>query len=105
EDAVGYEYPNDSSLLLSHGALFMVADGVGGLSSGDKASQMAVENLSKHYYRGDVSKGIAEGLSHAIQQANTDVFLEFDRQGATTLVAIVIHGNQMFSASVGDSQI
>lgn len=105
EDAVGYEYPNDGSLLLSHGALFMVADGVGGLSSGDKASQMAIENLSKHYYRSDVSKGIAEGLSRAIQQANTDVFLEFDRQGATTLVAVVIHGNQMFSASVGDSQI
>ena len=105
EDAVGYEYPSNSEILQSHGALFMVADGVGGLAAGDKASKMAVENLSKHYYRSDVSNGIAESLKHAIQQVNTDLFLEFDRKGATTLVVIVIHSDQMYSASVGDSQI
>lgn len=105
EDAVGYDYPSNIDVLKSYGSLFMVADGVGGLSAGDKASQMTVEQLKKHYYRSDVSQSIEQGLVNAIQQVNRDVFLEFNSKGATTLVAVVIVGDQMISASVGDSQI
>lgn len=105
EDAVGYNYPKNIRLLQSHGALFIVADGVGGLSAGDKASRLAVDQLIKHYYRSDVSQGIEKALIKAVKQVNIDVLVDFNRKGATTLVAIVIHGEQLFTVSVGDSQI
>ncbi len=105
EDAVGYEYPADINTLQSYGALFIVADGVGGLSSGDKASQMTVQHLIKHYYAGDVSISSEERLVQAIQKVNTDVFTELNQSGATTLVAALIINDTMIIASAGDSQI
>ena len=105
EDAVGYEYPADIDRLQSYGALFIVADGVGGLSSGDKASQMTVKHLIKHYYASDASLDREQALIRAIQVVNSDVFSELNQTGATTLVAALIIHDNLIIASAGDSQI
>lgn len=105
EDAVGYEYPAEAERLQQYGALFVVADGVGGLSAGDRASQLAVERLIKHFYALAPDTPQDERLAQAVQQVNTDIYQQLDQQAATTLVAIVIHDAELVAASVGDSAI
>ncbi len=105
EDAVGYHYPSDINLLSTHGTLFIVADGVGGLSAGDEASQMTVKELIREYYDRSIESSIEDHLVSAIQAVNTIVFETLNRKGATTLVVVVIHNEQLIAASVGDSQI
>jgi serine/threonine protein phosphatase PrpC len=105
EDAVGYEYPIEPAKLQTYGALFVVADGVGGLAAGDKASTMAVEQLLQRYYAGSPSVSTEERLAAAIQEVNLAVFKTLNRKGATTMVAVVITGEDLVAASVGDSLI
>lgn len=105
EDSMDYEYPTDLSKLQTYGALFVVADGVGGLSAGEQASQMAVEKLIQHYYNGNPNISVEQRLAAAFQLTNTDVFIALKREAATTLIAVVIIGEQVVAASVGDSLI
>jgi protein phosphatase len=105
EDSVGYEYPTDLSKLQSYGALFVVADGVGGLSAGEQASQMAVEKLIEYYYNASPLISAEQRLALAFQRTNADVFRILKREAATTMVAIAIIDNQLIAASVGDSLI
>lgn len=105
EDSVGYEYPSDLNTLQSYGALFVVADGVGGLAAGDQASQMAVEKLIQHYYGGDPDISAELRLAKAFHKTNADVFHSLNREAATTLVAVLIIADQLIAASVGDSII
>jgi serine/threonine protein phosphatase PrpC len=105
EDAVNYEYPIEPAKLQAYGALFVVADGVGGLAAGDKASTMAVEQLVQRYYLGDSSVSTEERLAAAFQEVNLSVFKTLNRKGATTMVAVVIKGEELVAASIGDSLI
>jgi protein phosphatase len=105
EDAVGYEYPTDPHQLKTYGALFIVADGVGGLPRGEEASRLAIDKLIKRYYEQDSAQAAAERLEQAIHQVNTDIYKELNREGGTTLVAAVILGDRLITASVGDSLI
>lgn len=105
EDAVGYEYPTSLEHLQAYGVLFVVADGVGGLAAGDRASQLAVEQLKHHYYSSPANLALEERLVSAVQQTNSDVHNRLDKQGATTLVAVVIRNKEMVAATVGDSLI
>jgi serine/threonine protein phosphatase PrpC len=108
EDSIGYRYPDDVEILQESGALFVVADGVGGLSAGERASSMAVERLIKHYYAADSEIPPDQRLAIAFQQVNHDVYKLLNDPGkpaATTMVAVVVLENQLIAASVGDSQI
>lgn len=105
EDAVSYEYPYDADLLTRYGALFVVADGVGGLPQGEAAGERAVELLPKHYYEAAPDVSPATRLTQAVEQVNTDIFKELNRQGATTVVAAVVLGDTLITASVGDSLV
>lgn len=105
EDAVGYEYPSDVARLQADGVLFIVADGVGGLAAGERASQMAVDQLKQHYFNSDTALSLEERLAWAVQQTNTDVHTRLDKKAATTLVAVIIRDTELVAASVGDSVI
>lgn len=104
EDSVGYRYPRDRDVLLEQGALFIVADGVGGLAEGDKASEMAVDRLLVHYYASSSTPtSTEEHLVNAVQAVNADIVQRLKRQAATTVVAAVIVQDRYIIASVGDS--
>lgn len=105
EDAVGYEYPVESEKLQNYGSLFIVADGVGGLDSGEEASRLAVEQLKRRFYGSAAGMPIEERMEAAVKQVNRDVYNAFNRKGATTLVAVVILDDHYIAVSVGDSQI
>lgn len=109
EDSGRHISPQDPETLTVRGRLTIVADGMGGHASGDVASRMVVDLISKKYYLDD-DREPQESLCWAIETANREIFemSQTDERLAgmgTTLVALVVIGDTAFSAHVGDSRL
>lgn len=108
---------NDSSIFLA-----VLADGMGGLLDGEKAARLAVEtvlssfhcllmkcygtfpeNYTIYHYGGELKTMLCE----AIQAANRTVYKECEagRRMGTTLSAVLLAGNCLLTANIGDSPI
>jgi len=91
------------------GTLTIVADGMGGHSSGEIASEMAVTLISRYYYS-STGESIVDSLRQAIEKANAEIYesavedLSLIGMG-TTIVALVIQDGVAYSAHVGDSRL
>jgi len=109
QDSVGKQEPADADLLRKRGALYIVADGVGGGKAGEVASQIAVRMTIKGYYGAPPTMDNARALRHAIIRANSEAYRQSqenpDWQGmATTIVAVVAELDRtLIMANVGDS--
>jgi serine/threonine protein phosphatase PrpC len=108
EDNMAYVIPKDPPVMASKGALFIVADGMGGHAAGEVASEIAVDTVSNAYYQDD-SDDVADSLLHAIRRANASIHQRAAenmlRSGmGTTCVAAVLRGNMAYIANVGDSR-
>ena len=93
----------------ARGTLTIVADGMGGHSSGEVASSMAVELISRYFYE-DGSSTTEEALRSAIERASTEIYdssvsdIKYFGMG-TTVVALAIQANYGYVAHVGDSRM
>ncbi|MBF0539316.1 MAG: serine/threonine-protein phosphatase [Nitrospirae bacterium] len=92
------------------GFLAVMADGMGGHTSGAKASVLAVNTFVEAYKRKPPGQTISDALSDALRSANqklvdANIKMGHDSDMGTTLVAVVIQANRLFWASVGDSRI
>ncbi|MEQ1762879.1 MAG: Stp1/IreP family PP2C-type Ser/Thr phosphatase [Pyrinomonadaceae bacterium] len=91
------------------GSLTIVADGMGGHSSGEIASSMAVELISRYFYDETASQADV-ALSSAIERASGEIFdssvsdTKYFGMG-TTVVALAIQQNYGYVAHVGDSRM
>jgi serine/threonine protein phosphatase PrpC len=108
EDNMAFVIPKDSLVMASKGALFIVADGMGGHAAGEVASEIAVDTISNMYYQED-SNDVAISLLRAIKRANASIHQRAAenllRTGmGTTCVAAVLRGNRAYIANVGDSR-
>lgn len=109
EDSGRYIRPNDAETQARKGTLTIVADGMGGHSSGEIASQMAVELISRNYYLND-ERDAPGALRKAVERANTEIFItsmsnrKFFGMG-TTIIALVLLEDRAFAAHVGDSRL
>ncbi|HAG97643.1 MAG TPA: Stp1/IreP family PP2C-type Ser/Thr phosphatase, partial [Ktedonobacter sp.] len=108
EDNMAYVIPKDPQVMAKKGALFIVADGMGGHAAGEVASEIAVDTVSNVYYQDD-SDDAASSLLHAIKRANALIHQRAAenmlRSGmGTTCVAAVLRGNMAYIANVGDSR-
>ena len=74
EDSVDGHEPDDVRQLRSRGALYIVADGVGGGRAGEVASKVAVRTTIEGYYGAPRSMDNVRSLRWAIAQANREVF-------------------------------
>lgn len=91
------------------GALYIVADGVGGQQAGDVAANAATRIISQAFYKyrreGD---DISAALERAIRDANQEIFLQAQAEGkgkmGCTLVAAVQHQGILQVAHVGDAR-
>ena len=100
--------PRDAHVLATQGALFAIADGLGGHNAGNVASSIAAQVLVRSYYQ-DIQNDLLHSLGRAVQQANHAVWTtaqqRFEYRGmGTTLVAAAVRGNQIAIANVGDSR-
>ncbi len=108
EDKFEFFQPSDSETLAKKGSFYAVADGMGGHSAGQIASELALKTAIKAYYA-DSSPVIEESLRASLQQANALIFdtarAIVERSGmGTTMTALVIRGEDAFIAQVGDSR-
>lgn len=106
EDFVESFEPTDPKVLQGSGNLYIVADGVGGASNGERASKFAAGQLLYRYYRRpEVEPG--ERLKQIISRINNEIFNAGEQKNtrmATTLTAAVVLGNNLIVANVGDSR-
>lgn len=97
------------------GALFVVADGMGGMNAGEKASELIVKGLQRAFndlpdnVAGNPSK-MTQFLTHAIDAADKDVKRYASEHTETrgmgsTIVALWICGDIAVTVWVGDSRI
>src|SRR6266487_2027276 len=105
---MAYIIPKDPQVMAKKGALFIVADGMGGHAAGEVASEIAVDTVSNVYYQDD-SDDVAISLLHAIKRANALIHQRAAenmlRSGmGTTCVTAVLRGNSAYIANVGDSR-
>jgi protein phosphatase len=99
-------YQEDTCALVerAEGALLaMVADGMGGMQDGRRASRAAVSTVKNAYLRFDLRANIPTQLREAMVRANNLIYEQLLAEGGSTGIACVFYDGRMSYASVGDS--
>lgn len=110
EDSMGMFIPSSRQQARSHGYLFAVADGVGGMDLGEIASATAVSVVTEEFGKaqsGAMLISLLPKLVHFANSAVHDRTLEPEYRGkrmATTLVACALRHDQAIVSHVGDSR-
>ena len=110
EDSMGAFIPASRQQARTHGYLFAVADGVGGMDLGEIASATAISVLMKGFEEAQQGSMLIGLLPRLIQHANAavhDCTLAPEYRGkkmATTLVACALRHDQAIVSHVGDSR-
>jgi protein phosphatase len=110
EDSLGSFIPSSQSQARSHGYLFTVADGVGGLDLGEVASSTAVSVLTKEFENSPSDAMLISLLPMLVQRANAAVHHRSfapecrGKNMATTVVACALRYDQAVISHVGDSR-
>ncbi len=102
----------DSYFILPGSDIYMVADGVGGHNSGERASRMAVGNIAKELMDNKMPDDESELRTYflnILSRVNTDIWNESlaspENSGmATTLVMTYIRKEEAYFINVGDSR-
>jgi len=111
QDKVLFFTPDDTRQRQEQGILALVADGMGGRQSGAIASDIAATEIKQAYYYAG-SPNPLEALHQAVWRANQAVYALGTRPDSkwvnsgmgTTVTAVVILGNTLYLAHVGDSR-
>ncbi|GHO49396.1 PP2C family protein-serine/threonine phosphatase [Ktedonospora formicarum] len=110
EDNMLSVLPDNPKLLERKGALFVVADGMGGHKFGDIASDIAVRGIREAYYK-DPGEDIEASLRRSVQAADQEIYRRNQESGtreegkwmATTCVVAVLKDERLYIANIGDS--
>ncbi len=110
EDAMGWFIPSSRQQVRSHGFLFAVADGVGGMDLGEVASAAAISAVIEEFGKAQADTMLMGLMPRLIQSANSavhDLRLAPEFRGkkmATTIVACAVRNDQAVVSHVGDSR-
>lgn len=108
EDKAEFYEPTEPGVLASRGALYIVADGMGGHAAGQIAAELAIKRTLAEYYDG-MADSPAEALLDAFQAANNFVRSVAravpGRSGmGTTLTALALVEGSAVLCHLGDSR-
>lgn len=110
EDATGTFIPSSRHQARSHGFLFAVADGVGGMDLGEVASATAISVVLQGFEKAQADTMLMALMPRLVQHANAAVHDRTLAPGfrgkkmATTLVACALRHDQAVVSHVGDSR-
>lgn len=111
EDSFAFSDLSDKEFVDNNGVLAIVADGMGGLARGDRASQVAVSIFLREYNQKNGDDSLDHFLRRTLNIANYAVFdLALDENDSeidlgTTLIAAAVYKGKMHWVSAGDSLI
>ncbi|MEW4490582.1 protein phosphatase 2C domain-containing protein [Thalassoglobus sp. JC818] len=109
------ENNEDRLFIHSDGRYFLIADGMGGQSAGEKASELAVELISKRldqtfdWDATTTDEVVVERIDQAIEYANSEIMalgeIEPKFRSMGTTITFIVRANQSFYiGGVGDSR-
>lgn len=108
EDFLGSAIPSGEELE-NKGAVFVVADGVGGHAKGREAAEFTVRSLLSDYYATPDTWGMAKSLDTVLGATNRWLVAHARKTReyagmATTLTGVILRGGRFHLAHVGDSR-
>ena len=109
------ENNEDKYLVDPDGRFFLVADGMGGMSAGEKASEMGVQLVSQKLnelidFNRSSPEQVTSGIDQAVHHANAEILMtgqlnsDLHKMG-TTIALVVVVGHTAYIAGVGDSRV
>lgn len=107
EDSVAFFEPSDPQERDSSGCVYIVADGVGGASIGERASRYAADKVLFEYLKHPASDP-RDRLREVIVRVSREIFDYAegnDIRMATTITVAVVRGEFLYAANVGDSRV
>ncbi|MCQ8105094.1 protein phosphatase 2C domain-containing protein [Methylomonas sp. SURF-2] len=110
QDAFALSDFNDEEFVAHGGYLAVLADGIGGLSNGAQAANIAVTEMVTRYLNKSSVQSVDHALDQALDMANQAVldaghWYDSFRDMGTTLVAAVIYQGHLYWRAVGDSHV
>ncbi len=110
EDCVTYWLPKDQDEWRSHGALVILADGVGGQARGEVASKLACDTAVKSFLEAKPLAAPSQTLFQLFAAANIAIYDENAKHNgsgrmATTLTACIFRHNEVNIGHVGDCRV
>ncbi|MEZ6147648.1 MAG: protein phosphatase 2C domain-containing protein [Planctomycetaceae bacterium] len=109
------ENNEDNCFVDSEARFFLVADGMGGQSAGEKASQLAIELISERLRKAlnfsqDDPKAVVAAIDGAVSHANLEIMAlgELDpsyHNMGTTIVFVTSVAGTLYVGGVGDSRV
>jgi serine/threonine protein phosphatase PrpC len=111
EDYLGFWQPEEEAERLQRGAIAVVADGVGGLQSGEVASKMAVEIAIATFQRMNPANTPKQILKQIFDTANLEIYeagmsaIPNGGRMATTLSVCIFRDRELFVGHAGDTRV
>jgi len=118
ESEIGRREENQDSMTgfpSPFGAVYMIADGMGGHRGGAEASRMVVEGMRTHLLQSPPEMSLQTAIENAARMTNREVFAKgksgdpkYTGMGSTVTLVVVREGDsgaELITAHVGDSRV
>lgn len=109
QDSFGISDVTEGTDFENKGVLAIVADGMGGLSDGDRMSQMVVVTMLKEFDKENDEMPDSSLLLKLVDEASEEVLEDLGEEKTgrcgSTVTAVIVKNNKLSWISVGDSHI